>query len=536
VSETRKLAAILVSDVVGYSLLTGADEDRILARLRALRSDLIDPTISVHHGHVVKRTGDGAIVEFRSVVDAVNCAIEIQRAMVERNAEVAPDKRIEFRIGIHVGDVVEESDGDLMGDGVNIAARLQAIAKPGDICLSEDAYRHVKGRLALSVADLGPMQLKHIAEPVRIYSLQIGVQENKAANALARSKKPSLHALLIAAIVGIVAVAGGAWLLIAPNRTTMLASSAPATSEVPHLSIMVLPFKNLSSDSGYDRLADSLTDNLTSDLSRMAKSFVVARSTAFTFKDKPVDAKEIGSKFNIRYLLEGSLQREQDRTSVNAQLIDAQSGAHLWADRFEENASNSFELQDRILAHLIVALRRQLVIAEADKGERAKNPDAIDLTMRGRALIQGPQRPNKERNDAAIAFFEQALNVAPNEPDVLANLALAYARNNSWKWAGANEDYWPKIISLTNRALELDPDNVTAYVALAFHMDLLNRPNDILRAANAGLAIDRYSAALYAARSFAEGQIGRYAENISDQKRAKELNRYDPEVLWWASP
>ena len=156
--------------------------------------------------------------------------------------------------------------------------------------------------------------------------------------------------------------------------------------------------------------------------------------------------------------------------------------------------------------------------------------------MRGRALIQGPQRPNKERNDAAIALFEQALNVAPNEPDVLANLALAYARNNSWKWAGANEDYSPKLISLTNRALELDPNNVTAYVALAYHMDLSGRPNDILRAANAGLAIDRYSAALYAARSFAEGQIGQYAENISDQKRAKELNRYDPEVLWWASP
>ena len=172
--ETRKLAAILVSDVVGYSRLAGADEDRILARLRALRSDLIDPTIAVHHGRVVKRTGDGAIVEFRSVVDAVNCAIEVQRAMVERNAGVAPDKRIEFRIGIHLGDVVEESDGDLMGDGVNIAARLEGIAKPGAICLSEDAYRQVKGRLDLAVSDLGPTQLKNIAEPIRVYSLEVG--------------------------------------------------------------------------------------------------------------------------------------------------------------------------------------------------------------------------------------------------------------------------------------------------------------------------------------------------------------------------
>src|ERR1700735_2340232 len=173
-SETRKIAAILVADVVGYSRLAAADEDRTLARLRGLRSDLIDPTIAVHHGRIVKRTGDGAIVEFRSVVDAVRCAIEIQRAMVERNAEVAADKRIEFRVGVHLGDVVEESDGDLMGDGVNIAARVEGVAKPGGICLSEDAYRHVKSRLDLQVSDLGPIQLKNIAEPVRVYALDMG--------------------------------------------------------------------------------------------------------------------------------------------------------------------------------------------------------------------------------------------------------------------------------------------------------------------------------------------------------------------------
>ena len=174
-SETRKIAAILVSDVVGYSRLAGADEDRTLARLRALRSDLIDPTISVHHGRIVKRTGDGSVIEFRSVVDAVRCALEVQHAMVERNAGVAPDKRIEFRIGIHLGDVVEESDGDLMGDGVNIAARLEGVCEPGAICLSEDAYRQVKGRLDLAVTDLGPTQLKNIAEPIRVYSLRVGV-------------------------------------------------------------------------------------------------------------------------------------------------------------------------------------------------------------------------------------------------------------------------------------------------------------------------------------------------------------------------
>src|SRR5271170_6314117 len=225
-SDTRKLAAILVSDVVGYSRLAGADEDRILARLRTLRSDLIDPTIAVHHGRIVKRTGDGSIVEFRSVIDAVNCAIEIQRAMVERNAEVAPNKRIEFRVGIHLGDVVEESDGDLMGEGVNIAARLEGIAKPGAIYLSEQAYWQVKGRLDLKVTDLGPVPLKNIAEPIRVYSLDVGAPAPaklptaaKATELPAGPKTRSRFALLGAAIAALlVAIAAGSWYFVGATR------------------------------------------------------------------------------------------------------------------------------------------------------------------------------------------------------------------------------------------------------------------------------------------------------------------------------
>ena len=228
-AETRKLAAILVSDVVGYSRLAGSDEDRILARLRALRSDLIDPIIAVHHGRIVKRTGDGAIVEFRSVVDAVRCAIEVQDGMIERNAGLPPERRIEFRIGIHVGDVVEESDGDLMGDGVNIAARLEGIAKPGAICLSEDAYRHVKSRIDLTVSDLGQQNLKNIAEPVRVYSLEVGV---------AGQAKPAVQA------------------------------KSPSASTPPRLSIVVLPFANLGGDPEQEHFVDGVTESLTTDLSR----------------------------------------------------------------------------------------------------------------------------------------------------------------------------------------------------------------------------------------------------------------------------
>jgi adenylate cyclase len=297
-SETRKLAAILVSDVVGYSRLAGADEDRILARLRTLRSDLIDPTIAVHRGRIVKRTGDGSIIEFRSVVDAVNCAIEVQRAMVERNAEVAADKRIEFRIGVHVGDVVEESDGDLMGDAVNIAARLEGVAKPGAICLSEQAYGQVKGRLDLGVTDLGPTPLKNIAEPIRVYSLEVGVpaQAKPAKSAdpvVPGARTPRKRRLGLAPLAALLAallvvIAGGAWWLLNANRPASVAAKAPA--EAARLSIVVLPFANLSGDPGQDYLADVLTDELTTGLARMRDSFVIARNTAMTFKGKPVDA------------------------------------------------------------------------------------------------------------------------------------------------------------------------------------------------------------------------------------------------------
>ena len=259
--ETRKLAAILVSDVVGYSRLAGTDEDRILARLRALRSDLIDPIIAVHNGRVVKRTGDGVIVESRSVVDAVRCAIEVQNGMVERNAGVPPERRIEFRVGIHLGDVVEESDGDLMGDGVNIAARLEGIAKPGAICLSEQAYWQVKGRRDLAVSDLGPTQLKNIAEPVRVYSLEVGGSAKAKPAKYAALKQGSTFVVLAAGMVALIVIAGGAWYFLGANRPTAFATAA-------RLSIVVLPFANLSGDPSQDYFADAITDDLTTAVCR----------------------------------------------------------------------------------------------------------------------------------------------------------------------------------------------------------------------------------------------------------------------------
>jgi adenylate cyclase len=524
VGETRKLAAILVSDVVGYSRLTGADEDRTLARLRALRSDLIDPTISVHHGRIVKRTGDGSVIEFRSVVDAVNCAIEVQRAMVERNAGVAPDKRIEYRIGIHLGDVVEEADGDLMGDGVNIAARLQGVAKSGAICLSEDAYRQVKGRLDLKVTDLGPVPLKNIAEPMRAYSLEVGTPSEARLpvnQAKQLASKPLWLSAPLAAVAALV-------LLLAASGWYMLGGRLTKPSQAAHLSIVVLPFANLSGDPAQDYFADGITENLTTDLSRIRNSFVIARNTAFTYKGKNLDAKEIGKELGVRYVLEGSVQRDQNRVRVNAQLIDAESGAHLWAERFEEDVADLFKLQDQVVGRLANALGVELIKAEAERGARSKSPDAIDLTMRGLALVeQNGVRHDKDTINAARALFEQALKMDPNDADALAGEALCYL-DERFFFANPETDYDAKVIGQADRAIALAPDTMRAYLVKSAHLASSRRFDEALRTADAGLAINPNYAQLYGARSTAKSSLGQFEQAKSDAQQAIRLSPRDP--------
>src|SRR5271165_4457749 len=349
-AETRKIAAILAADVVGFSRMASTDEDRTLARLRSLRAELIDPTVASQNGRVFKRTGDGALVEFRSVVEAVRCAVAIQNAMVERNSGVPEDRQVVFRIGIHLGDVVEEADGDLMGDGVNIAARLEGIAQPGAICLSEDAYRQVKGRLDLAVSDLGPTHLKNIAEPIRVYSLEVGKLAQAKPTKPGVSKQPL--AMLAAGIVALIVIGLGAAYYLSSNRTATVVPTVATPAEPARLSIVVLPFTNLSNDPSQDYFADGITENLTTDLSRIRNSFVIARNTAFSFKGKSVDAREIGKELGVRYVLEGSVQREGTRVRVNAQLIDAETGSHRWAGRFEEDVADLFKLQDEVMARL----------------------------------------------------------------------------------------------------------------------------------------------------------------------------------------
>ncbi len=548
-SESRKIAAILVADVVGYSRLAGADEDRTLSRLRGLRSDLIDPAIAAHHGRVVKRTGDGILIEFRSVVDAVRCAIELQNGLIERNAGLPPDRRIEFRVGIHLGDVVEEADGDLMGDGVNIAARLEGVCSPGAICLSEDAYRQVKGRLDLAVTDMGPTQLKNIAEPIRAYLLQVDVpaqaKPETAAEPATQSKPPEpkkrtpLATLAAATAALLVVLAAGAWWFLNANRPAAVATNPPAPSasnaaaraEAKHLSIVVLPFTNLSGDPSQDYFADGVTDNLTTELSRIRDSFVIARNTAFTFKGKNVDAKEIGKELGVRYVLEGSVQRDQNRVRVNVQLIDAASGAQLWADRFEEDVADLFKLQDQVVARLANALRYELVQAEAEKGTSSKDPDAIDLTMRGQALQFPPY--TLERQDAARALFERALKIDPDNADALVGDARTYTWEYFFARTSPEADYDAKILGQADRAIGFVRDNARAYLVKCTYLTMASRPNEAVHACDAGLVIDPNSAALYAARSSAATYLRQFEQAKSDLQQALRLSPRDPDLARW---
>ena len=422
-TESRKLAAILAADVVGFSRLAGTDEDRTLARLRALRSDLVDPTIAVHNGRVVKRTGDGVLVEFRSVVDAVRCGIEIQNLMVERNAGLSPERRIEFRIGVHLGDVVEESDGDLMGDGVNIAARLEDVAQPGAICLSEDAYRQVRSRLELAINDLGETRLKNIAEPMHIYSLQVG---------------------------GATAA-----------KATASTGTAPGLSLPDKPSIAVLPFQNMSGDPEQEYFADGTVEDIITALSHFRQLFVIARNSSFVYKGRAVDVKQVSRDLGVRYLLEGSVRKAANRIRITAQLIDAQTGVHLWAQRFDGGLEDIFDLQDQVTVRVVGEIAPKLEQAELERSKRKPTDslDAYDHYLRGRADLN---RGTREATDAALSQFYQALKIDPDFASAHAMAAWCHVWRKVNGWMTDRSQDIAEGTRLARRAVELGQDDAVA--------------------------------------------------------------------------
>jgi adenylate cyclase len=371
-ASTRRLTAILALDVAGYSRLMGADEEGTHERVKGHLGQLVDPKIEEYRGRTVKNTGDGLLAEFASVVDAVRCAVEVQRGMIDREPEVPDERRIEFRIGINLGDVIVE-DKDIFGDGVNIAARLEALAEPGGICISGTVYDQIRDKLSYPFDDRGEQSVKNIARPVRVYA----VRPEGTAELPASSGPPS--------------------------------TAIPQPAVAPRLSIVVLPFSNLSDDREQQYFADGITEDLTTDLSRLAHMLVISRNTAFTYRDKRVDTRQIGRELCVRYVLEGSVRRAENRVRVNAQLIDAETDTHLWAERFDGDAGDLFALQDEITSRIAVALNLELVASEAAR--RTEHPDALDYILEGRAAVTNPRSRSKFAE--AISFFERALALDP---------------------------------------------------------------------------------------------------------------------------
>jgi adenylate cyclase len=545
-AETRKLAAILAADVAGYSKLTAFDEERTLARLRALRSDLFDPTIALHHGRVVKRTGDGVLIEFRSVVDAVRCAIEVQNGMAERNAGLPHERRIEFRIGIHLGDVVEESDGDLMGDGVNIAARLEGIAKPGSICLSEQAYWQVKSRLDLAVSDLGTTQLKNIAEPMRVYSVEVGKPASlRPVKAVRRNLLP-----ILAAVVSLIVIGGVTGLYFAsgsksvtPSPLQPITDSTPpelgkqASSEAPkvapeRLSIVVLPFTNLGGDSAQDYIADVITEELTSSLSRIAGSFVIARSTAFTYKGKPIDVRQLGRDLGVRYALEGSAQRSDNRVRVTAQLIDAESGAHLWSDQFDASIADLLEMQDEIIKRLSHPLEIRLIDVDAARIARTPpaNPDAQDLALRCMAGVIPTLMV--EGNHPAFGFCERAVQMDERNAIALTFLSLKYIAPVLQMQSTDPQVAKQQAEEFAARALVADPNFYWAHLANAAVLIAQQRHEQAIVELEQTLALNPGFTTAYKLLCEANNYLGRPDRGLEYINKAIHLSPRDPNMPW----
>jgi adenylate cyclase len=475
----RRLAAILAADVVGYSRMMGADEEGTLAALKTIRRELIEPKIAEHQGRIVKTTGDGALVEFASAVDAVRCAIEIQRTAAERNAAIPEDRRIAFRIGINVGDIIFD-EGDIYGDGVNIAARIEPLAEPGAICLSDNAYQQIKGKLSLDVTDMGEQQLKNIAQPVRVYGIRPG----------------------------------------APG-----AAARPALSLPDRPSIAVLPFQNMSGDAEQDYFVDGMVEDIITGLSRIKWLFVIARNSTFTYKGRAVDVKQVGRELGVRYVLEGSVRKAADRVRITGQLIDTATGAHVWAERYDRKFDDIFALQDEIALSVVGAIEPSLRRAEAERVTR-KRPDSLDaydLVLRAQPEVDSgmPARATK-----ALGLLERALALDPNY--ALAHAYAAMCHHNLFLRAGLNEESRAASISHAQAAIVHGQDDALALTFAGFSIGMDSHDRAAAFAAfDAALAVSPSTALTYILGSVILGWTGNAERAIEWGERGVRLSPFD---------
>jgi TolB-like protein len=480
----RRLAAVLAADVAGYSRLMGADEVGTLSALKAARRELVDPEIATHKGRIVKTTGDGMLVEFASSVDAVTCAIAIQRRMAERAAS-ATDPQLQYRIGINIGDIIIDAD-DIFGDGVNIAARLEGIAEPGGICISSSAYEQVRGKVSVDFVDLGEHNLKNICRPTRAYAV---------------SPKAS------------------------PDRQASTSFSAP------RLSMVVLPFANFGDDPAHEHFVDGLTESLTTDLSRINGSHVIARNTAFTFKGKSVDVKALGRELNVRYALEGSVQQSGNRLRVNVQLIDATTGNHLWAERFDKPVADLFDMQDEIVARLANALGAQFIAVEARRAEAVMHPDVMDLYFQGAAGRN--KGPTPEHLASAKGFFERALALEPDNVEALVGHAYVEAISAGSFVTDDRVRRFSVAEAILVKALSLVPDHAQAHMLLGLVQISTNRAAQGIAECQQALSLDRNLAAAHAWVGIAKVYMGRAEETEAHIREALRLSPRDAGAFRW---
>jgi len=514
------LAAILAADIAGYSRLMHEDEPATVRDLKAHQSVIL-PLIGRHGGRIIDTAGDGIMAEFPSVIGATECAVEIQTVMAERNEGVPESRRMRFRIGINLGDVIHD-DTRIYGDGINIAARLEALAEAGGVLVSNTVHDQVRGKLPFTFEDVGERQVKNIEQPVRMYQLHIPGASPKAVAALVR--RPALTdrrrwiVWSLAAFLALVG-AGGVWWMGAP----FFRSLAADRTEAPRLSIVVLPFSNLSGDPSQDYFADGITEDLTSDLSRIAGSFVISRNTAFTFKGKAVDARQIGRELGVRYVLEGSVRRMGGTVRVNAQLIDAGTGAHLWVEQMDVDQS-TLALQDNfgIANRLARMLSVELVNVEGRRAPRT-DPDAVDLTMRGWSVLNGG--PNKEDVQRSVGLFEDALRIDPENSQARVGLAQALTTVYRNRWDPEPAKVLARADEAATRAIAAAPNYAHAHYVKAEVLGLSNRFDAALATYDRAIALDPNHAAAYVGRARNLNVIGRAAEALAPVERAIRLTQ-----------
>ena len=483
----RRLAAILAADVAGYSRLIGADEEGTLAALRAMRAEVIDPAIATHRGRLVKTTGDGLLVEFASVLDALRCAVDVQREIAGRDADTPSDRRIELRIGIHQGDIVVE-DGDILGDGVNVAARLEALAHPGGIYVSARVQEDAAGRLDLAFADLGDQTLKNIARPIRVY--RVGSHKASAA----------------------------------PSQAPLPLPDKP--------SIAVLPFQNISGDPEQEVFADGMVEDITTALSKLRWFFVIARNSSFAYKGRTVDVKQVGRELGVRYVLEGSVRKGGNRLRITAQLVEAETGNHVWAERYDRDLSDIFAVQDEITERVVAAIEPELYAAE-DIRSRRKPPDSLDAWECVIRALSAIGLGTRDANAEAERLCRRAIAIAPDY--AMAHSLLAWALLRRTIWAGNLPDVAPEIGAETQTTLALDDRDPWAHLVQGVLLSRLHRTAEAVQALRRALSLNPNFALAHAYLANLLVWQGLREEAVEGAEHALRLSPHDRPVGLYAS-